>query len=100
MTSPTPHAAAVTTRSPESNPPPELLDLPVIKTGRKLTGAAREEFATKVVAAYRTTGRRVTIREICEATNRSYGAIHSLLSAAGATKRGPRISDAEEQVNS
>ncbi|HWU11131.1 MAG TPA: helix-turn-helix domain-containing protein [Streptomyces sp.] len=100
MTSPRRHATAVTTRSPESNPPPERLDLPVIKTGRKLTGAAREEFAKKVVAAYRTPGRRVTIQEICETTNRSYGAIHSLLSEAGATKSGTRTVGAEEQVSS
>ncbi|MEU1076226.1 MULTISPECIES: helix-turn-helix domain-containing protein [unclassified Streptomyces] len=100
MTPPSTHAAAVTTQSPQSNPPPEHLDLPVIKTGRKLTGSAREEFAKKVVAAYHTPGRAVTIREICEKTNRSYGAIHSLLSEAGATKRGPRTPGTKEQASS
>ncbi len=100
MTSPRTPAAAVTTRSPESPPPPERLDLPFIETGKKLTGAARAEFAKKVVAAYRTPGRTVTIREICEVTNRSYGAIHSLLSEAGATKRGRRTAGTEEQVSS
>lgn len=100
MTSPRTPAAAATTPSPESGPPSGRLDLPVIKTGRKLTGAAREEFAQKVVAAYRTPGRTVTIREICEATTRSYGAIHSLLSEAGATKRGRRTAGTKEQVSS
>ncbi|MFD8897553.1 DUF6624 domain-containing protein [Streptomyces ardesiacus] len=79
MTSPRTAAAAVTTRSPESTPPPGRLDLPFIETGKKLTGAARAKFAKKVVAAYRTPGRTVTIWEICEVTNRSYGAIHSCL---------------------
>ncbi|MFJ9821167.1 helix-turn-helix domain-containing protein [Streptomyces sp. NPDC101151] len=50
------------------------------------------------MAAYRTSGRKVTIREICEKTNRSYGAIHSILSEAGATKRGCR-SAAHEPVS-
>ncbi|MFC8016573.1 helix-turn-helix domain-containing protein [[Kitasatospora] papulosa] len=100
MTSPRTHAAAVTTRSPESPPPPGRLDLPFIKTGKKLTGSARATFAKKVVAAYRTPGRTVTIREICETTNRSYGAIHSLLSQARATKYGRRTADTEEQVSS
>lgn len=100
MISPRAHAAAVTTRSPESGPPPERLDLPFIKTGKKLTGAAREQFAKKVVTAYRTPGRTVTIQEICKATNRSYGAIHSLLSEAGATKRGRRAVSTEVQVSS
>ncbi|MFC7983346.1 helix-turn-helix domain-containing protein [Streptomyces sp. NPDC057336] len=100
MTSPRTPAAAVTTRSPESTPPSECLDLPFIETGKKLTGSARAEFAKKVVAAYRPPGRTVTIREICEATNRSYGAIHSLLSEAGATKRGRRTAGTEEQVSS
>ncbi|MEU0350851.1 helix-turn-helix domain-containing protein [Streptomyces sp. NPDC006237] len=100
MTAPRTLAAEVTTRSPETIPPPGRLDLPFIKTGKKLTGAARMEFAKKVVAAYRTPGRTVTIREICEATNRSYGAIHSLLSEARATKRGRRTAGTEEQVSS
>lgn len=100
MTSPRTPAAAVTTRSPESPPPPGRLDLPFIETGKKLTGAARAKFAKKVVAAYRTPGRTVTIREICEVTNRSYGAIHCLLSEAGATKRGRRTDGTEEQVSS
>ncbi|MFC4507896.1 MULTISPECIES: helix-turn-helix domain-containing protein [Streptomyces] len=100
MTSPRTHAAAVPTRSPESDPPPGRLDPSFIETGRKLTGSAREEFAKKVVAAYRTPGRTVTIRDSCEATNRSYGAIHSLLSEAGTTKRGCRTAGTEEQVNS
>lgn len=98
MTPPRARAAAVTTPSPK--PPPERLDLPVIETGKKLTGAKREKFAKKVVAAYRTPGRRVTIREICEATGRSYGAIHSVLSEAGATRRGPRTGGAAGQVKS
>ena len=71
-----------------------------IETGKKLTGDARAEFAKKVVAAYRTPGRTVTIQELCEKTNRSYGAIHSLLSEAGATKRGPRTAGMEERVSS
>ncbi|WP_078661783.1 MULTISPECIES: HAD family hydrolase [Streptomyces] len=54
--------------------------------GRKLTGAAREEFAEKVVAAYRTPGRTVTI--------------HSLLSEVWVTKRGPRPAGTEAQVSS
>ncbi|MGY3676617.1 helix-turn-helix domain-containing protein [Streptomyces sp. TE33382] len=88
----------MTTQIPEPNPPLRPLDLPFIKTGKKLTGAERENFATKVVAAYRTPDRKVTIREICETTNRSYGAIHSLLSEAGATKRGCRPADASRPV--
>ncbi|MGW0603992.1 helix-turn-helix domain-containing protein [Streptomyces sp. NPDC002640] len=101
MTPPRPHTAAVTGASPEG-PFSDRLDLPFIKKGRKLTGAARQKFAAQVVAAYRTPGRRVTIAEICAATNRSYGAIHSLLSQAGATKRAQRTADtdsAAEQVN-
>ncbi|MCX4682200.1 helix-turn-helix domain-containing protein [Streptomyces sp. NBC_01433] len=78
------------TQALKPNPPSSRLDLPFVETGKKLTGTARADFATKVVAAYRTAERRVTIREICEATNRSYGAIHSLLSEAGATRRGRR----------
>ncbi|MGW1362996.1 helix-turn-helix domain-containing protein [Streptomyces chartreusis] len=66
------------------------LDLPHIRSHRKLTGKTREAFAKKVVAAYRAEGRKVTIREICEKTNRSYGAIHAILSEAGATKGGRR----------
>ena len=69
--------------------PSSDLDLPSFEKGKKLTGAERAAFAEKVVAAYRTPHRKVTIREICEVTKRSYGAIHSLSSEAGATKRGP-----------
>ncbi|MFJ4741183.1 helix-turn-helix domain-containing protein [Streptomyces sp. NPDC088775] len=101
MTSSGPRAVAVS--APNPKPPPAPLDLPVIKTGKNLTGSAREEFARKVVAAYRTprdSGRRVTIREICEATGRSYGAIHSILSEAGATRHGPRAGGATGQVKS
>jgi hypothetical protein len=74
------------------------LELPYIKSRQKLTGEAREDFAKKVVAAYRTPGRKVTIREICAKTNRSYGAIHSILSEAEATKRGRRSADASRPV--
>ncbi|MFF9076094.1 helix-turn-helix domain-containing protein [Streptomyces sp. NPDC014872] len=84
----------MTTQIPEPKPPSSPLDLPFIKTGTKLTGEKRETFAKKVVAAYLTPDRKVTIREICETTNRSYGAIHSLLSEAGATRRGRRPVDA------
>lgn len=38
----------MTTHIPEPNPPSSLLDLPSIKTGKKLTGAEREDFAKKV----------------------------------------------------
>jgi hypothetical protein len=76
----------MTTQTPKPNPPSSPLDLPSIDTSKKLTGAS----AKMVVAAYRAPGRKVTIREICETTNRSYGAIHSPLSEAGATKRGCR----------
>jgi DNA-directed RNA polymerase specialized sigma24 family protein len=100
VTSPRTPTAAVTAQSPETIPPPGRLDLPFIETGKKLTGDARAEFAKKVVAAYRTPGRTITIREICEATNRSYGAIHSLLSEARATKRGRRTAGTEEQASS
>lgn len=100
MTSPRTPTAAVTAQSPETIPRPVRLDLPFIETGKKLTGDARAEFAKKVVAAYRTPGRTVTIQELCEKTNRSYGAIHSLLSEAGATKRGPRTAGMEERVSS
>lgn len=100
MTSPKTHAAAATTPSPESSRPPGRLDLPFIRKGKKLTGAEREEFAKKVVDAYRTPGRTVTIREISEVTNRSYGAIHSILRNAGATKRGRRTAGTEEQGSS
>ncbi|MYT23673.1 transcriptional regulator [Streptomyces sp. SID7760] len=86
--------------TPSPKPPPERLDLPVIEPGKKLTGAEREKFTKKVVAAYRTPGRRVTIREICEATGRSYGAIHSVLSEAGATRHGPRTGGGAGQVKS
>ncbi|MFI5822845.1 helix-turn-helix domain-containing protein [Streptomyces rishiriensis] len=92
----------MTTQSPEpeTDPASHRLDLPFIEKGKKLTGTAREAFAKKVVAAYRNSGRKVTIREICEVTNRSYGAIHSLLSEAGATKRGRRTAGKQEQVTS
>ncbi|MFF7115532.1 helix-turn-helix domain-containing protein [Streptomyces albogriseolus] len=98
MTSPRTHAAAARTPSPEPSRPPGRLDLPVIAKGRKLTGAAREQFAKQVVTAYLTPGRAVTIREICQETTRSYGAIHSILSEAGVTKRGRRTTDLTEQV--
>ncbi|MFI0219104.1 helix-turn-helix domain-containing protein [Streptomyces lydicus] len=78
----------MTPQSPQPTLPSGDLDLPHIKSRQKLTGAAREAFSKKVVAAYQTPHRKVTIREICAKTNRSYGAIHSILSAAGATKRG------------
>ncbi|MGW2652159.1 helix-turn-helix domain-containing protein [Streptomyces sp. NPDC001478] len=97
MTPSGPRAGAVLAPSPK--PPLAHLGLPVIKTGKKLTGSARAEFAQKVVAAYRTPrdgGRKVTIREICELTGRSYGAIHSILSEARATRYGPRAGVAEQ----
>lgn len=96
MTPPRTRATAATPPNPGQSC--ARLDLPVIETGKKLTGAEREKFTKKVVAAYRTAGRRVTIREICEATGRSYGAIHSVLSEAGATRRGPRTGGAAGQV--
>lgn len=101
MTPPRAHTAAATGPSRDPGTSSEPLDLPFIKKGRKLTGAARQKFAAQVVAAYRTPGRRVTIAEICTATNRSYGAIHSLLSQAGATKYPPHAGtdSAAEQVN-
>jgi hypothetical protein len=66
VASPRTHAAAVTTRSPESAPHPVRLHLPFIETGKKLTDAAREKFAKKVAAAYRSPGRMVTFQEICD----------------------------------
>ncbi|MFI1408906.1 helix-turn-helix domain-containing protein [Streptomyces sp. NPDC020707] len=75
------HAAAETPPCPD--PPSDRLDLPFIKTGKKLTGTARKKFAGKVVAAYRTPNRKVTIREICDATNRSYGAGHAPRTSKG-----------------
>lgn len=92
--------AAMTAQTSGSNTPSSSLGLPRIESRRKLTGKEREDFAKKVVAAYLTPGRRVTITEICALTNRSYGAIHSLLSEAGATKRGPRTAGMEERVSS
>ncbi|MET7606252.1 helix-turn-helix domain-containing protein [Streptomyces avermitilis] len=88
----------MTTQTPKPNQSFSPLDLPSIETGKKLTGAERDAFAKRVVAAYRTPDRKVTIRDICETTNRSYGAIHSLLSEAGATKRGRRPAVASESV--
>ncbi|TLQ39346.1 hypothetical protein [Streptomyces marianii] len=66
VTSPRTPAAAVTARSPESAPHPVRLHLPFIETGKKLTDAAREKFAKKVAAAYRSPGRTVTFQEICD----------------------------------
>lgn len=88
----------MTTLTPETAPPSSDLDLPSFEKGTRLTGAERAAFAGKVVAAYRTPHRKVTIREICEVTKRSYGAIHSLLSEAGATKRGRRTAGAAGPV--
>ena len=87
----------MTTQTLEPNPPSRSLDLPSIETGKKLTGAEREDFAGKAVAAYRTPDREVTIRETCETTNRSSGAIHSL-PGAGATKHGRRLTGASGPV--
>ncbi|WP_405893443.1 helix-turn-helix domain-containing protein [Streptomyces sp. NBC_01527] len=88
----------MTTKNPKPALPSSGLDLPYIKTGQRLTGAERETFAKKVVGAYQTPGRKVTIREICEKTNRSYGAIHSILSQARATKHGRRPAGASGPV--
>lgn len=69
------------TRAPFDPP----LDLPWIPPGTHLTGDEAEEFQQKVMAAY--TKRRASIRDICEATGRSYGSIHKLL-AGRVTFRG------------
>lgn len=80
----------MTTQTPKPNPPSCPLNLPSTETGKKLTGVERKDFAKNARADHRTPDHKGTIREICEPTNRSSGAIHSLLSEAGATKRGRR----------
>lgn len=90
----------MTTQNRESARPSSNLDLPYITSRQKLTGEAREAFAKKVVAAYQAPDRKVTISEICAKTNRSYGAIHAILSKAGATKRGRRPTGSSEPETS
>ncbi|MFJ9574596.1 helix-turn-helix domain-containing protein [Streptomyces bacillaris] len=46
-----------------------------IPKGKRLKGESAARFTRDVISAYRTMG----IRPICEATGRSYGAIHHLL---------------------
>ncbi|MFD5079627.1 helix-turn-helix domain-containing protein [Streptomyces sp. NPDC058371] len=65
---------AGTERLTRFDPP---LDLPVVPKHRRLQGQEAHEFQTKVVAAYKE--RKAAIKDICAATTRSYGAIHSLL---------------------
>ncbi|MFI6689396.1 helix-turn-helix domain-containing protein [Streptomyces sp. NPDC050485] len=71
----------------QTAPPPSPLDLPTIAKGTKMTGLQRETFMNQVVRAY-TDDRQLSIKKICAATNRSYGAIHQLLSEAGVSMRG------------
>lgn len=51
---------------------------------RRLIGAAREHLVAGLVERY-TAG--VSIRELAEATGRSYGFVHAALLAAGVTMR-------------
>ncbi len=67
------------------------LDLPTIPRSARLKGDELLAFETKVCEAY-DQNPKVGIREICEATGRSYGAIHRALQRGGVLRRrsGPR----------
>lgn len=58
---------------------------PAFKTSAKVTGDARAALAAELARCY---GRNYTIRDLAEATGRSYGWVHNLLEEAGVTLRG------------
>ncbi|MFB8267428.1 helix-turn-helix domain-containing protein [Streptomyces sp. NPDC055955] len=53
--------------------------------GKRITGAARDQVAADLKAAYEG---GASIRSIAESTNRSYGFVHRILTEAGVTLRG------------
>ncbi|WP_405785200.1 helix-turn-helix domain-containing protein [Streptomyces sp. NBC_01378] len=53
--------------------------------GKRITGAARDQLAAEMKAAYEGGD---SIRSIAESTGRSYGFVHRILTEAGATLRG------------
>lgn len=61
------------------------LGLPQIDKGKRLSGETAARFTEQVVEAY--VKRLAPMRLICEATDRSFGAIHKLLSNAKVTMR-------------
>lgn len=58
------------------------LDLPRIKPGTKMKGEAREKFEAEICSAYKQ-NLKVGVRDISDATNRSYGAIYDALKRNG-----------------
>ncbi|MFB8000479.1 helix-turn-helix domain-containing protein [Streptomyces sp. NPDC056002] len=52
--------------------------------GRRITGAARDQLAAELKAAYEG---GASIRSIAESTGRSYGFVHHILTEAGVTLR-------------
>ncbi|MFE2739080.1 helix-turn-helix domain-containing protein [Streptomyces sp. NPDC056723] len=53
--------------------------------GKRITGAARDQVAADLKAAYEG---GASIRSIAESTKRSYGFVHRILTEAGVTLRG------------
>jgi predicted transcriptional regulator len=56
-----------------------------IKKGVRLTGAERDELATRLVAQYQ---EGASIRSLAESTGRSYGFVHRVLTESDVTLRG------------
>ncbi|MFE2179064.1 helix-turn-helix domain-containing protein [Streptomyces sp. NPDC059455] len=63
-----------------------LKDLPRIPRGKRLTGNARERFRESVSVVY-LSDPDVSIRDISDATGRSFGFIHTMLNEAGVELR-------------
>jgi hypothetical protein len=81
-------ASAKRRAMPKTKPMSEAarkLGLPRIEKGERLTGDKAAAFTEQVVDAYRTN--LAPIQLICEATGRSYGSIHTLLTKAKVTMR-------------
>ncbi len=55
-----------------------------IKKGVRLTGADRDDMATRLVTEYE---QGASIRSLAESTGRSYGFVHRVLSESGTTLR-------------
>ncbi|WP_405475147.1 helix-turn-helix domain-containing protein [Streptomyces sp. NBC_00009] len=53
--------------------------------GKRITGAARDQLAVELKAAYKG---GASIRSIADSTGRSYGFVHHILTEAGVTLRG------------
>jgi predicted transcriptional regulator len=59
--------------------------MPDLPKGRRIVGEARADLTTDLAKRYE---KGASIRELAEATGRSYGFVHRLLKDSGATLRG------------